>query len=116
MKRRPTHPPAKRAVKRNQDAGLFYFSRSNAVYTSVGRGYELADGTTLVVVGDRACYLDPDGDSRPDYWHVVAVAADGRTRRLSHPIVHDQAYGFDSEHQADSWARAIANGGGLANL
>jgi hypothetical protein len=124
---------ARHAVKRNRDNGFHYFDRETMDFfgSQVHKGYNCADGATLIVMSNRAgsgaflelcaevgtlCGVEP-GDTEAlelpaggaRYFYVIRVALDGRTTNVSHPRGWaDNDHGWPDHTTADNFARALA--------
>ena len=121
------------AIKRNRDNGFHYFDPETMAFfdSQAHKGYNCADGSTLVVMSNRAgsgaflelcedvgrlCGVEP-GDREAlglpgngeRYFYVVRVGLDGRTTNESHPDGwRDNDHGWPDHTTADNYARALA--------
>ena len=106
---------AKRAVARNQAAGLHYFDPETMACfgSTIHKAYEGADGTLYVIMSNR--YGEEDDLSHFFYHVVIAVDRDGNATRIAGEL--DHSHGLEmvrmrlsawTVHQADAYARARA--------
>lgn len=121
------------AIKRNRAAGLHYFDpETMEFFESIAhKGYNAADGSTFVVMSNRAGSADflelcadvavicggdptdqeqlalPAGGER--YYYVIRVDQAGHTTNVSHPDGwRTDDHGWPDHTTADNYARALA--------